>query len=64
MSSIGPDMKVLRKLFDFPMFRIDEVMAEEATRQSSPDWRSGNAPPTLDPSVEVLRETAASHSGY
>ena len=61
-SSIGPGVKVLRQLFDFPLFRIDEAMAEEATRRARRIGVLATLQTTLDPSVEVLRETAASHS--
>jgi Asp/Glu/hydantoin racemase len=61
-SSIGPGVKVLRKLFDFPLFRIDEAMAEEATRRACRIGVLATLQTTLDPSAEVLRETAASNS--
>ena len=61
-SSIGPGVKVLRQLFDFPIFRIDEAMAEAATSQAHRIGVLATLQTTLDPSVEVLRETAASHS--
>jgi Asp/Glu/hydantoin racemase len=61
-SSIGPGVKVLRKLFDFPLFRIDEAMAEEATSRARRIGVLATLQTTLDPSVDLLRETAASHS--
>ena len=61
-SSIGPGVKVLRKLFDFPLFRIDEAMAEEATRRARRIGVLATLQTTLDPSVEVLWETSASNS--
>jgi Asp/Glu/hydantoin racemase len=63
-SSIGPGVKVLRQLFDFPIFRIDEAMAETATSKARRIGVLATLQTTLDPSVEILRETAASHSHH
>jgi Asp/Glu/hydantoin racemase len=60
-SSIGPGVKVLRKLFDFPIFRIDEAMAEEATHRARRIGVLATLQTTLDPSVQLLREAGASN---
>ena len=52
-SSIGPGVKVLRQLFDFPIFRIDEAMAETATSKAHRIGVLATLQTTLDPSVEV-----------
>lgn len=60
-SSIGPSVDAARCLYDFPVFRIDEAMAESAVSFS----RIGVAATlstTLEPTVALLRRTAANAS--
>ncbi|MGH9352285.1 MAG: aspartate/glutamate racemase family protein [Terriglobia bacterium] len=61
-SSIGPGVKVLRALFDFPILRIDESMADEAVRIGGKIGVLATLRTTLEPTVELLRETAAARS--
>jgi Asp/Glu/hydantoin racemase len=61
-SSIGPAVPVARELFDFPVFRIDEPMAEEAVRIGQRIGALATLRTTLDPTVKLLEETA-SHQG-
>jgi Asp/Glu/hydantoin racemase len=61
-SSIGPGVNALRTLFDFPILRIDEAMAEEAVRRGPRIGVLATLKTTLEPTVDLLRETAAARS--
>ena len=61
-SSVGPGVNVLRALFDFPILRIDEAMAEEAVRTGRRIGVLATLETTLTPTVELLRETARAQS--
>lgn len=59
-SSIGAAVPVARQLFDFPVLRIDEAMAEEAVQSGTRIGVLATLSTTLDPTVTLLKETAAS----
>lgn len=61
-SSIGPAVPVARQVFDFPILRVDEAMAEEAVRLGSRIGVLATLSTTLEPTVNLLREVAAAHS--
>ena len=61
-SSIGPAVPVAREVFDFPVLRVDEAMAEEAVRQGARIGVMATLPTTLEPTVTLLRETAGAQS--
>lgn len=58
-SSIGPGVAVARQLFDIPVIRIDEAMAETAVRQARTIGVLATLRTTLDPTTALLREKAA-----
>ena len=58
-SSIGPAARVARSLFDFPILRVDEPMAEEAVRRGRRIGVAATLRTTLEPTVALLREKAA-----
>ena len=58
-SSIGPAASMARRLFDFPVIRVDEAMAEEAVRAGCRIGVAATLRTTLDPTVALLREKAA-----
>jgi Asp/Glu/hydantoin racemase len=57
-SSIGPAVVVARTLFDFPVLRIDERMAEQAVRMGPRIGVIATLLTTLQPTVDLLRDTA------
>jgi Asp/Glu/hydantoin racemase len=57
-SSIGPAVAMSRELFDFPVVRVDEAMAEEAVRAGRRIGVAATLRTTLDPTVALLREKA------
>jgi Asp/Glu/hydantoin racemase len=57
-SSIGPAVAVARGLFDLPVLRIDERMAEQAVTAGRRIGAIATLSTTLKPTVELLRETA------
>jgi len=57
-SSIGPAVPVARALFEFPVLRIDEPLAEEAVRIGQRIGALATLRTTLDPTVQLLEETA------
>ncbi|MGP8245554.1 MAG: aspartate/glutamate racemase family protein [Bryobacteraceae bacterium] len=58
-SSIGPAVEVARQLFDFPIFRVDEGMAEEAVRLGRRIGVIATLRSTLEPTVNLLLDTAS-----
>jgi Asp/Glu/hydantoin racemase len=58
-SSIGEGVRVARELFDFPVLRIDEPMAERAVEVGDRIGVLATLQTTLAPTVRLLRETAA-----
>lgn len=57
-SSIGPAVTMARELFDFPVVRVDEAMAEEAVRAGRRIGVAATLRTTLEPTVALLREKA------
>jgi len=57
-SSIGPAAKLARELFDFPVVRVDEPMAEEAVRLGRRIGVAATLGTTLEPTVALLRAKA------
>ncbi|HXJ40711.1 MAG TPA: aspartate/glutamate racemase family protein [Bryobacteraceae bacterium] len=57
-SSIGKATSMAREQFDFPVLRIDESLAEEAVQAGSRIGVAATLSTTLDPTVELLQETA------
>lgn len=58
-SSIGPGVAMARQLFDIPVIRIDDAMAEIAVRQARTIGVLATLRTTLDPTTALLREKAA-----
>ncbi len=58
-SSIGPAVNVARMLFDFPVLRIDEPMAQRAVETGSRIGVLATLVTTLEPTVALVRDTAA-----
>jgi Asp/Glu/hydantoin racemase len=57
-SSIGPAASIASKLFDFPVVRVDEPMAEEAVRLGRRIGVAATLRTTLEPTVALLRAKA------
>jgi Asp/Glu/hydantoin racemase len=58
-SSIGPGIAIAQKLFDFPVIRVDEAMAEAAVRDGRRIGVMATLRTTLEPTIALLREKAA-----
>jgi Asp/Glu/hydantoin racemase len=58
-SSIGRAIPVARGMFDFPILRIDEAMAECAVQLGNKIGVAATLKTTLEPTVELLHEKAA-----
>jgi Asp/Glu/hydantoin racemase len=58
-SSIGPGVTLAQELFEIPVLRIDDAMAESAVRQANTIGVLATLRTTLDPTTELLREKAA-----
>lgn len=58
-SSIGPGVTIAQSLFDFPVLRIDEAMAEAAVSQAHTIGVLATLRTTLDPTLALLRQKAA-----
>jgi Asp/Glu/hydantoin racemase len=57
-SSIGPGVTLAQHLFDIPVLRIDDAMAEKAVRQAHKIGVLATLRTTLDPTTALLREKA------
>lgn len=57
-SSIGPAVPVARSMFDVPVLRIDERMAEQAVGTGRRIGVIATLRTTLEPTVNLLRDTA------
>jgi Asp/Glu/hydantoin racemase len=57
-SSIGEAVTLAQKLFDFPVIRVDEAMAEAAVRTGRRLGVMATLRTTLDPTTALLREKA------
>lgn len=58
-SSIGPGVSLAQQLFDIPVLRIDEAMAEAAVKQATNIGVLATLRTTLDPTAALLRAKAA-----
>jgi Asp/Glu/hydantoin racemase len=58
-SSIGPGANLGQQLFDFPVIRVDEAMAEAAVRMGRRIGVMATLRTTLEPTIALLREKAA-----
>lgn len=58
-SSIGPGVALGQKLFDIPVIRVDEAMAEKAVRMGKKIGVAATLRTTLEPTIALLREKAA-----
>jgi Asp/Glu/hydantoin racemase len=58
-SSLGPGVALGQRLFDFPVIRIDEAMAEAAVRMGRRIGVMATLSTTLEPTIALLREKAA-----
>ena len=58
-SSIGPGAALAQQLFDIPILRIDDAMAEKAVRQAQRIGVLATLRTTLDPTTALLRQKAA-----
>lgn len=57
-SSIGPATQVARSLYDFPIFRIDEAMADAAVATGRRIGVAATLRTTLEPTLALLKDTA------
>jgi Asp/Glu/hydantoin racemase len=57
-SSIGAAADTARRLFDFPVVRVDEAMAEQAVRTGRRIGVTATLRTTLEPTVALLHEKA------
>jgi Asp/Glu/hydantoin racemase len=58
-SSIGEAVMLAQKLFDFPVIRVDDAMAEAAVRTGQRLGVMATLRTTLEPTTALLREKAA-----
>ena len=58
-SSIGPGVALARQIFDIPIVRIDDALAEEAVRRAHTIGVLATLRTTLDPTTAQLRDKAA-----
>src|SRR6185437_191600 len=58
-STLGPAVTLIQKMFDFPVIRVDEAMAEEAVRTGHRLGVMATLRTTLEPTTALLREKAA-----
>jgi len=58
-SSIGPGVALAQSLFDLPVIRVDEAMAEEAVRKGRRIGVAATLRTTLEPTIDLLKEKAA-----
>jgi len=59
-SSIGEAVTLAQQIFDFPVIRVDEAMAEAAVRTGERLGVMATLRTTLEPTAALLREKAAS----
>jgi Asp/Glu/hydantoin racemase len=57
-SSIGPGVDAARQVLDFPIFRIDEAMAEKAVTMGTRIGVAATLRTTLEPTLALLQATA------
>lgn len=61
-SSIGEGVKLAQKLFDIPVIRVDEAMAEMAVKMGNKLGVLATLRTTLEPTTALLREKASEAS--
>jgi Asp/Glu/hydantoin racemase len=57
-SSIGAGVKVAREVYDFPVLRVDEAMAEAAVSSGRRIGVAATLSTTLEPTIQLIEETA------
>jgi Asp/Glu/hydantoin racemase len=57
-SSIGPGVKLAREVYDFPVLRVDEPMAERAVNTGKRIGVAATISTTLEPTIQLIEETA------
>jgi Asp/Glu/hydantoin racemase len=57
-SSIGPAVELARSYYEFPIFRIDEAMAETAVSTGGRIGLAATLRTTLEPTLGLLKDTA------
>ena len=57
-SSIGPAVTIAQSLFDIPVLRVDEAMAEEAIARGSRIGVLATLRTTLEPTIALVRDKA------
>ena len=57
-SSIGPGVALAQQLFDTPIIRVDEAMAEQAVRLGTRIGVAATLRTTLEPTIALLRQKA------
>lgn len=58
-STLGPAVTLVQQMFDFPVIRVDEAMAEAAVRTGHRLGVMATLRTTLEPTTALLREKAA-----
>ena len=58
-SSIGPGVSLAARLFDFPVIRVDDAMAEKAVREARSIGVLATLRTTLEPTIALLRNKSA-----
>lgn len=58
-SSLGRGIELARELYEFPILRVDEAMAERAVQSGSTIGVAATVATTLEPTMELLSATAA-----
>ena len=58
-SSIGAGVRVARELYDFPVLRVDEAMAEAAVSAGRRIGVAATLRTTLEPTISLIEEAAA-----
>ncbi len=61
-SSIGAGVSVARMLFDFPVLRVDEPMAQQAVRMGTRIGVAATLRTTLEPTIALVEQTAANEN--
>ena len=60
-SSIGPGVSLAQSLFELPVIRIDEAMAEKAVRTGRRIGVAATLRTTLEPTIELLKAKASQY---
>jgi len=60
-SSIGPGVSLAQALFELPVIRIDEAMAEKAVRMGRRIGVAATLRTTLEPTIELLKTKASQY---